>query len=216
MRLIGVFVCLAGLASGQAILEHAIAAGAGSVAGVAGKGINESVNRIFEKTRALVQRSEEAPAAPVIRQVPPQVIGTQTAIAPVPGVAASIPPLAGYSLPPAPGQRVAASTYWSRPVVPKKAKGKIASWELMPQDEAPEPERPNRPALTSEDIAKVGLGTTRDQLLASLGKPASRVMLPSDGALLEIYSYLSPSGPAGSIRLTDGTVSSVHPSSGSR
>ena len=225
MRVIGLFVCLAGLASAQAILEHAIAAGAGSVSGVAGKGLSDSINKIFEKTRTLVDKSEKQPiepAVPVQTRRPAPMIAAPVAavpavepVAPLAGVAASMPPVSA-AFPPPPGH-YAVPDYRNRPVVrvPKYAKGKVAAWELMPETQAVESE-PGRPAPTAEDIAKVKPGTSREELLAALGKPSSRVMVPSDGGLLEIYSYLSQDGAAGSVRLTDGAVSSVHPPAGSR
>jgi hypothetical protein len=61
---------------------------------------------------------------------------------------------------------------------------------------------------TPDDLKKVATGTTRDELL-KLGSPAGRITMDDDCHLVEIFQYSDKSGPLGTIRLTDGTVTSV-------
>jgi hypothetical protein len=63
--------------------------------------------------------------------------------------------------------------------------------------------------VSSDDLRKVTVGMSREQLL-KLGSPAGRVTMDDDeGHLIEIYQYSVNGAGLGSIRLMDGTVSRV-------
>jgi hypothetical protein len=49
---------------------------------------------------------------------------------------------------------------------------------------------------------------SREQLL-KLGPPAGRITMDDDGHLMETYQYAANGTSLGTVRLTDGTVSSV-------
>jgi tetratricopeptide (TPR) repeat protein len=62
--------------------------------------------------------------------------------------------------------------------------------------------------VTADDLRKVTAGMNREQLL-QLGSPAARITMDDDGHLIEIYQYSANGSGIGTVRLTDGTVSSV-------
>lgn len=73
----------------------------------------------------------------------------------------------------------------------------------------PKPASPSvPPEVTAGDLEKVTAGMSREQLL-KLGQPAGRITTDDDGHLSEIYQYSANGMSLGTIRLTDGTVSSV-------
>ena len=63
----------------------------------------------------------------------------------------------------------------------------------------------NTPA--KEDLAKITLGMSREQVL-KLGPPSARTSM-DDGHLTEIFQYYVNTSPVGTVRLTDGVVTSV-------
>lgn len=67
----------------------------------------------------------------------------------------------------------------------------------------------NEKEPTAEEFEKITVGMTSDELLAVLGKPAFRVVLPEDGRLVEICEYTARGRQLGSIRVVDGKVAEV-------
>jgi tetratricopeptide (TPR) repeat protein len=70
------------------------------------------------------------------------------------------------------------------------------------------PSFPPPPEVSAGDLQKVTAGMSREQLL-KLGSPAGRITMDEDGHLLEVYQYSANGTGLGTVRLTDGTVSSV-------
>jgi tetratricopeptide (TPR) repeat protein len=65
------------------------------------------------------------------------------------------------------------------------------------------------PEVSADDLRRVTVGMSREQLL-KLGYPDGRVTMDDDeGHLIEIYQYSAHGAGLGSIRLVDGTVSRV-------
>jgi hypothetical protein len=62
---------------------------------------------------------------------------------------------------------------------------------------------------TAEDLRAVTNGSPRGELIARLGLPSSRVTIPDDNGLLEIYRYSGADGLVGSVRLENGLVVAV-------
>jgi hypothetical protein len=78
-----------------------------------------------------------------------------------------------------------------------------------PVEAAPPPPSPAPPPhVTEQELARLSVGMKRDQVLA-LGPPSSRVTMFADGHLVEVYSYVTGDATLGTVRLSDGTVSSV-------
>lgn len=184
MLLVGALV-----ASAQNLAETALAAATGSVAGVAGKPISDSLGKIFGQVNAQT-KSAAAPqgqeGAAATREVPAEKAGVSTPA-----------PMAG-ALSAGPGRSRSRMHYAAPPPAP-----------------APEPEPAvavapaPRPQPTLEQIASVGTGTERNDVLTRLGSPVARLSIPESGQLLEVYQYVDRSGNLGSVRLRDGRVSEV-------
>ena len=62
--------------------------------------------------------------------------------------------------------------------------------------------------MTAADLKQITNGMRREDLL-KLGAPASRITMPEDGHLFEVFSYAEKDKSLGRVRLTDGAVSSV-------
>jgi hypothetical protein len=67
---------------------------------------------------------------------------------------------------------------------------------------------PVPPAVTAEDLKKVAVGMNRDQLL-EIVKPSARISVSKNGRLVETFTFMAKGDTVGTVRLTDGAVSSV-------
>jgi outer membrane protein assembly factor BamE (lipoprotein component of BamABCDE complex) len=67
------------------------------------------------------------------------------------------------------------------------------------------------PPATPETIAAIQAGTSRDQLVSSLGTPSARISMFEDGRLVEIYRYSNSGSTVGAVRLANGSVETVTP-----
>jgi hypothetical protein len=187
-------------ASAQNIAETALAAATGSLAGVGGKPISDSLGKIFGQANAQTksatapQKQKDAPTAP---EAPAKKADVSTP-SPVAGALSAGPVSA-----PAPAPAGSGSGQ-SRPRM---------HFAAPPPAPAPEPAVAVAPALrpqpTLEQIAAVGTGTERTDVITRLGSPAARLSIPEGGQLLEVYQYVDHRGNTGSVRLRDGRVSEV-------
>jgi len=184
MRELLVVILLGGSVWAQSLVEHAAAAGGGSVGGVAGKKVSDGITKIFNKVDKSTAKAAEGPKNAPLLEVGP-----------------GVPKAQGDSVPaPPPPARHAAvhKTPAPAPVAPAPPAEVVA----------PVPPPPAPPVVTAEDIQKVSLGMQRGQLL-KLGAPASRITMFDDGHLVEIYRYMTKDTTLGVVRLTDGSVSSI-------
>lgn len=78
---------------------------------------------------------------------------------------------------------------------------------ITPVAATQQPPKTSRP-VSLDDLKTVSVGISREQLL-KLGDPSSRVSMTDDGHLLEIFQYSNGATNLGTVRLTDGKVSSV-------
>ena len=62
------------------------------------------------------------------------------------------------------------------------------------------------PPPSVEDFAKIKNGSSRQEVLAALGKPSSHVTIPEEGHLIEQMSYQYERRYLGSVRLDNGRV----------
>lgn len=92
-----------------------------------------------------------------------------------------------------------------RRTLPAGSRPKVATTEA-PSTSLPS--APSLPTISAEALKKVTTGMTRDQLLA-LGSPSGRLTMDEDGHLIERYQYSANGTHLGTVRLTDGIVSSV-------
>jgi len=163
--------------------EAAAAAAGGSVGGVGGKKVSDGLSAIFGK---IDQQTSQAAKTDKAAKTPLLEVG--------PGVAkmepGSVPPP-----PPLPGERFA-----RRPGAPPQVTEVPAS---LPVIQAPPP-----PQVTADDLRTVTPGMNRADLL-SMGQPAVRITMVSDGHLVEVYSYKHDDTLVGRVHLSDGAVSSA-------
>lgn len=73
------------------------------------------------------------------------------------------------------------------------------------------PVLPPPPTATPEKLATIREGSTYEQIVASLGKPASKIEMMEDGKVLESLRIESRGSKIGTIRLVDGVVTAVVP-----
>ena len=72
------------------------------------------------------------------------------------------------------------------------------------------PPAPLLPEVVPDKFRQVQLGLKREELLAQLGTPSSKIMIPEDNQMVEVYRYRANGASLGSIRLVDGKVTEVN------
>ena len=183
-------LALAGTAWSQAMVEHAAAAAGGSVGGVAGKKLSDSINKVMGK----VDDTAKAAAADKSNKSKGSNSGALLQVGPGEPKGKDD---SGVVPPPVPAHRAAL-------VKPTPAPEPVAKPEPAP----PAPPPPPPPEVTTDDLKKVVNGMPREEVL-KLGAPASRVTMFDDGHMLEIFRYIAHDNDLGVVRLTDGAVSSI-------
>jgi len=172
----------------QTVLEYGISAAGGSSMGVAGKGVSDGINSIF---RNLDQQTEKA-AAPGRelqrgRPQPEEASGSVTATVRSEGNAPN---------------SASAVTAPSLAAMARNLEDSATPGGAAPQSVFRAP--------TSEDLEAVEAGEARDEIVARLGMPSARVIIPDAGHLEEIYLYSSRQAHLGKVTLVDGAVSAVN------
>ena len=197
--LVSILLVGAFAASAQNLAETSLAAATGSVAGVAGKPISDSLGKIFGQVNAQAKSAAPQPRknAPATRELRARKAGVSTTA-----------PMAG-ALSAGPGSRSAPARGGN-----SRSRARMHYAAPLPAPlPAPEPPvaaaPPPRPQPTLEQIASVGTGTERADVLTRLGSPVARLSIPESGQLLEVYQYVDRRGNLGSVRLRDGRVSEV-------
>jgi hypothetical protein len=250
----------------QAIVQHSVAAAAGTVAGtIAGKKISDGLNATKEASDKAAQVGTvkksaqstgknnknkkqtahgETPAAPVS--------AAATAGAPTPNGGASgagAPTTtttannSASNVTPKPGPRTPApissgttkdsvagddstakeaQRAVARRPAPRKTKTRIARTKRKVADQAPAATaslagaRGSTPSVTvdpseqaTQNLRRVEVGASRQQVIAQLGRPASRISFVEDGGLREIFTYTHSGYSLGSVRFMNGSVTGV-------
>lgn len=190
LRYLAFILLISSAAFSQNLTEFGAVTAGSTVGGASGKAVSNGINAIFEKVdqqtaRAAVTASKkgvpEPPPFKVSRGVPADETG-------------GVPP------PPAPRKGAAAS-----PVAQYTLPQEITRIRSL-TDVAPS--LPPPPEMSLEEFRKISTGATRNDVLR-LGVPASKITMFDEGHLVEIYSYRQNGQKFGSLRLTDGAVSSV-------
>lgn len=195
MRTLMILLTVVPALNAQAIIEHAVAASVGSVAGVAGKKVSEGL----DKALAVVTQAAAGTPEPVKAEASrPQAIGQRVA-APEPGTAVSSAPLA----PASPVRRPAQAPRGRD----QGAKNRLTGWELS----APAVPEPAPQGVTPDEVRQIEVGMARAEVLAKLGAPVSRFSIPDDTGLIEVYHYHAHGEPSGTVRLLNGNVTTVRP-----
>jgi hypothetical protein len=198
----------AAAAMGQSMLEVGGIVGGSSVGSAAGKKLSDSLSTTLKKTAKATEKAaaEKSPKEEPEKEKSKQ--KQQQADIPVPAPvdpaflpsrskgtssdeANNVPPP-----PPAPPKKKAA------PQQPVRAQRAPAPVVVPVRYEAPKPEPLN------VDLSQINSGMRREEVL-KLGAPSSRISMYEGGHLLEIYNYRNATFASGSLRLQDGTVTSV-------
>jgi len=194
---------------GQALTEHAAASAGAAIGAGAGKGLSNSMTKIFGETdkeaakAAKPEHKKQPKTLTNLAQDPKPAKSKPSAIsavedAPVsvqsPAPHASTQPRSRAPHKPAPQDETAAALSPARTLTP------IAT--------APPVAEPKVP--TVEDLAKIKIGTTEEELVTALGQPSSRVTIPDDdGHLRQTCQYWANGRVLGIIRLDNGQVVTV-------
>lgn len=194
MKFISLVVFLSTTMFAQSLVEHAAAAAGGTAGGAAGKKVSDALTNIFDKVDKTTAKAASDNAGTSAGK-------SKDASAPLfevgPGVPHSerTPARVGApSVPPPPPIHHA----YHRPVRPVET-------APMPAIAVPPPPPPQ---ATAQDLKKIAVGSSREDLL-KLGFPAIHITMYDNGHLLEIYRFVSEHGDVGLVRVTDGSVSNV-------
>jgi hypothetical protein len=197
--LAGILLALAGFAGGsvfgQSMLEGAAAAAGGSVGGVAGKKVSDGLNRILGVVDKQTAKAADQGKSDQAKTKASKAASSPTSSDPSgplfevgPG---SAKPDGSNVPPPPPVHRASIRKPAPEPAVPVIA---------PPPPPPPVP----APVVTSDNLRQLSNGASREDVM-KMGTPSARITMADGGHLVETYRYHN----AGSVRLTDGAVSSV-------
>lgn len=189
-----------GFVFGQAMTEYATAA-AGSTAGAAaGKKINPALTSVLGKLDTATKKAADQGATkkPLVQAGETKEVSKKPVeavpVARKPAPAAR--PVTAASRPAVPHDSPAYN-----PGVPEPPNSRAYSWAPV----APPAVRPRPVQATPETFAQVAAGSSRADVIKSLGNPASKISMVEDGKLIESYRYRD----LGTVRLANGSVTTV-------
>ena len=207
---LGITVMLAGgWLPAQTLAEHSSAAAGGSAAGVAGKTVSDSINRVMGGGVARpMEKASHTGATTVARPVTKA--ETKEIEKSRAGNAASAVPAAPFDGGAAASKRVrhprVIPASEIRPSVRHKAAEVSERAPLMSvMKSAPPPAIPTVAGLKS-----IKPGVSRKEVVARLGQPADRIQMADEsGHLAELMHYVTPASDLGTVRMSDGVVTEV-------
>jgi hypothetical protein len=173
-------------------MEVSAAAAGGSVAGVAGKKVSDGIDTIFGKL------SKQTDAAAQTKQPAERAAAPRNSASAVPDAPPGPPG-------PATSGMASAAARVSRTVSAKPVHDPAPP---PAGTSAPAPE-PEAPPLTAAQLAEIQNGALRADVLAKIGAPYARILMPEDSHFVEVYQYAAKGQLLGSVRFTDGVVSTV-------
>jgi hypothetical protein len=178
----------------QNLTEFGAVAAGSAIGGASGRPVSNSITTIFGKVD---QQSAKAAGKEVKKEKEAEAVTLKVAQ----GMPASDP--GGVPLPPEPRKRtaLAPSLPIAQMTVPAEALQTLTLADLGPALPPPQ-------VMSPEDFRSVSNGMTRDDVL-KLGAPAGKITMFEDGHLVEVYSYRQNGQKVGTLRLTDGAVSSI-------
>lgn len=192
-------VVISATVSAQAILEYGAAAAGGTTAGVAGKKVSDSLDKVMNKVSDLAKSGASDDQKP--RKMAPT-------IPPAPEVRIKDLNLATEK---AGKSKVTATPVRRQANLQATPAAKQPDLPAVPQPGA-EPATPATPppSATVEDLKSLD-GASREDVLSKMGKPASRITMTDDRGLVETYSFKNSNGNLGSVRIINGKVAEVRP-----
>ena len=190
MRNLAFILLLSTAAFSQNLTEFGAVTAGSTVGGASGKAVSNGINAIFGKVD---QQTAKAAVTPTKKEVPEP---------PPFKVSEGVPSddTGGVPLPPSPHKRAAASPV-AHYVLPQEITRIRSLSDVAPV-------LPPPPEMSPEELHKIATGTSRNDVLR-LGIPASKITMFDDGPLVELYSYRQNGQRFGTLRLTDGAVSSI-------
>ena len=171
---------------GQTMLEGAAAAAGGSVGGVAGKKVSDGLSRILGVVDKQTAKAADQGKTKASKAAPSDPSGPLFEVGP-----GSVKPDGSNVPPPPPVHRASIRKPAPEPAVP-----------VIEPPPPPAPVPP--PVVTSDNLRQISNGASREDVM-KMGTPSARITMADGGHLVETYRYQN----AGSVRLTDGAVSSV-------
>jgi len=170
-------------AAGHAQVTSHVAAAAGAAIGTAG---GKVLSNVLDK--ALAPAAQTGDTQPVAK-VP--VLPTPAKPTVASGSIPDTPPRSGSSATSSTRRNVSPRPYFSSSADRMSFHG---SYQRLP------------PPPSVEDFAKIKEGSSRQEVLATLGTPSSHVTIPEEGHLIEQMSYQYERRYLGSVRLDNGRV----------
>jgi hypothetical protein len=194
MRLMSSLFFLAATASAQNLTEFGAVAAGSTIGAAGGKPVSNGISAIFGKVdrtagaAASKDTNKEKDKEPVLLKVAQPVTAND---------------LGGVPLPPNEvRKRVGlAPLPTAQMTVPDEALQILSLSDVAPQ-------LPPPPVMSAEDFRTVANGMSRVDVL-KFGAPAGKITMYQDGHLLEVYSYRQNGQKIGTLRLSDGAVSSI-------
>lgn len=228
MRLLGAVTVIAGLISigsveAQSLAEHGAAAAGATIGTAAGKPMSGAITKIFGDVDDQAKTAAKPAARPARAATAekPSPAGSAAAPSAVSGGGAaggdggSGSGPSGRSAAPSKTDELVGAVIARRRAA-SKPRHSVSSLQqseaALPAPIAPvpvfEPPAPKEP--TAEEVAGIKPGTSERDVLAALGVPASRVIIPDDdGHLRESYQFWAKGSPVGTVRLDNGYVVKV-------
>ncbi len=200
IAVLGTFVFAAG-APAQSLSEHAAAAAGATIGTAAGKPLSNAITKIFGTVDTDAKKAAGAKPETKTMKIDSSAAPTAPAANPLANASAGS---SGYSVP--------SSSHASSPSRRRAAAPQGAEYQAVnPSHTSFAIEAPVVKEPTSEELVSVKVGATERDVLATLGQPASRITIPDDGHLLEICQYWAKGKQLGTIRLDNGQVVTVEP-----
>jgi hypothetical protein len=184
-------VLIPGVTLAQSLTEFGAVTAGSAVGGASGKGVSKGIDAIFGKVN---QQTKKASATKAKAKPAPALKVGQSAPKPADTGGVPLPPEVKPQAIAAP--RIASSEHVTAPQMPEPSLADAT------------PALPPPPSMSLDELKTVTAGMNRADVL-KFGEPSSRITMFEDGHLSEVYSYYQHGQKFGSVRLTDGAVSSV-------
>ncbi len=205
----------------QAMLDRAAVAAGGGIGVASGKKVSDGMTAIFGKVDGQTKAAAKAdakgdkgkkkvePDEPMLKLGTPQMVGAGHADVAKDGriPAALGPKTASRRAAAGSPQHVASSGFIEAtvPLPPVAPPTPVIAIVLAPPPPPPVPEI----VATREILAAIPVGATRQDVLAKLGTPSSRISMYEDGEAVEILRFQSKRSSVGAVRMVNNAVTEV-------
>jgi hypothetical protein len=178
----------------QTFAEHSASAAGGSAAGVAGKTVSDSIDRVMGRgVSGSLEKATRPGSTTVTRPV------TKAEKETDPAAATETSSTAGAAVPRTQGHH---PRVIPTPVVRRRTtesrRTHAAQYALPP------------PAPTVAALKSIKPGVSRKDVVSKLGPPTDRIQMADEsGHLAEVMHYVTPASDLGTVRMSDGVVTEV-------